>query len=116
MRLTVDGHEFEVELNDDGAALADMAPTEIGMSRWGAEYYGALPKSLNPAGTPTDLYERGDLAYWPPGNALCILFGPTPASIGDEPRLASPGHHLGRLVGDLSVLDGLPGRVSVELS
>ena len=34
--------------------------------------------------------ELGDLGYWPPGQAFCIFFGPTPMSVGDEIRPASP--------------------------
>ena len=26
--------------------------------------------------------ERGDIAYWPPGRALCLFWGPTPISSG----------------------------------
>ncbi|MGE5623620.1 MAG: cyclophilin-like family protein, partial [Methanocella sp.] len=38
--------------------------------------------------------------YWPPGSAFCIFFGRTPASIGPEPRAASPVNVFGKLVGD----------------
>jgi uncharacterized protein len=42
----------------------------------------------------------GDLGYWPPGQAFCIFFGPTPMSRGDEIRPASPVNVVGRVVGD----------------
>ena len=42
----------------------------------------------------------GDLGYWPPGNALCIFFGKTPASRGDEIRPASPVNVFGKVIGD----------------
>jgi len=57
----------------------------------------------------------GDLAYWPPGQALCLFFGPTPASVGDEPRAASPANVVGRLENAATlrgVADGTPVRVS----
>jgi hypothetical protein len=44
--------------------------------------------------------EPGDLGYWPPGQAFCIFFGPTPASRGDEIRPASPVNIVGRVDGD----------------
>ena len=44
--------------------------------------------------------EMGDLGYWPPGQAFCIFFGPTPASQGDEIRPASAVNVFGRVVGD----------------
>ncbi len=39
----------------------------------------------------------GDVCYWPPGKALCIFFGPTPASTDDNPRAASPVTVVGRI-------------------
>jgi hypothetical protein len=52
----------------------------------------------------------GELGYWPPGSAFCIFFGPTPASVDDQPQAASPVNVLGRIEGDAaafrSVRDG----------
>jgi len=47
------------------------------------------------------------LAYWLPDNALCIFFGPTPASTGNEPRAASPVNPAGMLRGDVVALGKL---------
>jgi hypothetical protein len=44
--------------------------------------------------------EVGELGYWPVGRALCIFFGPTPVSHGDQPRAYSPVNLLGRILGD----------------
>lgn len=116
MRLTIEGHEYDVELDEAGTVLAALVPLELRMSRWGEEYYGSLPRALAPAGPAVDVFERGDLAYWPPGTALCLFFGPTPASLADEPRAASAAHRLGRVTGDLTVLRGLPSGVSARPS
>lgn len=79
-------------------------PLTLSLARWGNEYYGALPVKL-PAGEPRrDVFEVGELALWPDGNAFCIFFGPTPASHGTEPRMASPGIGLGRITTDAAVL------------
>jgi hypothetical protein len=40
----------------------------------------------------------GDIAYWPPGNALCIFFGLTPASVGKEIRPASAVNVIGKVL------------------
>jgi hypothetical protein len=48
--------------------------------------------------------DLGDLAYWPPGSAFCIFFGPTPMSRGSEIRPASPVNVFGRLRGDGRIL------------
>ena len=58
----------------------------------------------------------GDLGYWPPGQAFCIFFGPTPMSRGDEIRPASPVNVVGRVVGDARALLRVPAgsRVRIE--
>ena len=43
----------------------------------------------------------GDLAYWPPGRAFCIFFGPTPVSRGTACRPASPVNVVGKIVGEM---------------
>ena len=54
-----------------------------------------------------EVVDAGDLAYWPPGRAFCIFWGPTPASRGAEIRPASPVNVFGRLDGDPKVFDGV---------
>jgi len=46
----------------------------------------------------------GELAYWPPGTAFCIFFGPTSASFGDVPRAVSPVNPIGHISEDCSEL------------
>jgi len=109
MRIEIDGTSFEVELYGNAAAagLLESLPQRISMSRWGDEFYGALAGKIDPAGDPLrDVFEVGEVAFWPPGNALCIFFGPTPASRGAEPRMASPGAALGKIKGDATVFKG----------
>lgn len=48
--------------------------------------------------------EVGEIAYWPPGNAFCIFYGKTPASIDERPKAASAVAPFGRIGGDASVL------------
>ncbi|MGQ9517763.1 MAG: cyclophilin-like family protein, partial [Anaerolineae bacterium] len=57
--------------------------------------------------------ELGDRGYWPPGNAFCIFYGPTPASLGDEIRPASPVNVFGRILEDPTVFRQLRGSVKV---
>jgi len=97
-------------------ALAAALPVSLPMSRWGDEYYGSLPAKL-PAGEPRrDVYEVGELALWPDGNALCLFFGPTPASHGSEPRMASPGIPLGRVTTGTQGLASLDARITATVS
>ena len=115
--LEFDGHSLPVELGDGLAAKALVAalPQHLSMSRWGDEYYGSLAVRRPSGGARRDVFEVGEVALWPDGNAFCIFFGPTPASHGDEPRMASPGIPLGRILGDPSVFQGQGPRVRMTL-
>jgi len=109
MVIDVDGTRFEVEMYENQAARSLLAglPQQISMSRWGDEFYGTLSRKVNHAGDPlNDVFAVGEVALWPDGNALCIFFGPTPVSRGEEPRMASPGVALGKIKGDPSVFKG----------
>lgn len=109
---------FQAELNDSPLAerIRALLPATLSMSRWGEEYYGAIGLAGDNDPGATDVVEVGALAYWPPGDALCIFFGPTPVSRGDEPRAASAVTVVGRIVApDPRALTGLPQRVRVSL-
>ena len=61
-------------------------PIEGTVNTWGDEIYFSTDISLDNEENARDVVESGSLAYWPPGNAICIFFGRTPASLGEEPR------------------------------
>lgn len=106
MVMEINGTQFEVEMYENSAArsLLESLPQQISMSRWGDEFYGTLAQKVNYAGDPLqDVFTVGEIALWPDGNALCIFFGPTPASRGGEPRMSSPGIALGKIKGEPSV-------------
>lgn len=93
------------ELNNTMTAEAiwEALPIKGEANRWGDEIYFSIPLGLEEE-NPQEVVEVGDLGYWPPGNALCIFFGPTPASEGDEIRPASPVNIFGRIKGNTSTL------------
>ena len=100
-------------LNESQTArsLWNALPIEGITQRWGDEIYFSIPVD-DVERNAVDVVEIGNLAYWPPGNALCIFFGPTPASLADECRAASPVNIIGKIEGDISSLrniaSGLP--------
>ncbi len=108
----------EAQLNDGTTARAifDALVIQGNAQRWGGEIYFSIPVSCEIEDDSRDVLDAGELAYWPPGRAFCIFFGPTPASQGDEIRAASAVNIVGRLKGDFSALwdvpDGAP--VSIE--
>ena len=117
MIIEVAGARLEVELNGGEAArqLSAALPIALTLSRWGDEYYGALPVSIASREKTRDVFAVGEVALWPPGEAFCIFFGPTPASVGDEPRMASPGIPLGRVVSGVEALKPLGARLEATL-
>ena len=115
--IHVAGHTLEGELNESATAGAiyDALPFEGMGQTWGDEVYFRIPVIAGPENAVPSV-EFGDIGYWPPGNALCIFYGPTPASKGDEIIPASPVNIVGKMVSDVSVLSGTssPGTIKVE--
>jgi hypothetical protein len=97
---------LEGELNESPTAslIWEALPIEGMGNRWGEEIYFAIPVKAELDDTARAVVERGDLGYWPQGRALCIFFGPTPVSRGDEIRPASPVNLVGKIRGNLRVL------------
>jgi len=118
LTLAFGAHSLAVELNAGEAAaqLRAALPLTVTMSRWGdGEYYGTLPAPIASREKRRDVFAVGEVALWPDGNAFCIFFGPTPASHGDEPRMASPGIPLGRIVSGAGVLAKLGASLRMQL-
>jgi hypothetical protein len=105
IRITAGSVTVEAELNDSrtAAAIVKALPIEAKAETWGDEIYFSIGQSL-PGESPREVVELGDLGYWPPGQAFCIFFGPTPMSRGDEIRPASAVNVVGRVVGDARAL------------
>ena len=119
LTLSFGDHRLAVELNDGPAAkkLAAALPLAVDMARWGdGEYYGTLPVAIASAEKRRDVFEVGEVALWPEGNAFCIFFGPTPASRGQEPRMASPGIALGKVMSGASAFETLGPTLRLRLA
>jgi hypothetical protein len=101
IRITAGGITATGELNDSraAAAIAAKLPITAKAETWGDEIYFGLGFTA-PSDSPQDSVALGALGYWPPGQAFCIFFGPTPMSRGDEIRPASAVTVVGRVTGD----------------
>lgn len=113
--LTVSAELFDTET---ARAIVKCMPIESTPNEWGDEFYFTIPVQMPLDETATTAVKIGDIGYWPPGNALAIFFGPTPASSGLEPVPASEVNIVGRIVGDATVLKRAKGarRIRLELS
>lgn len=111
IRILIGELAFNAELNDSATAKAiwDALPMEETGSRWGEEIYFSIPVACEPSADARDEMQVGELAYWPPGSAFCIFWGPTPASHGSEPRAASA-------VNPIGMLNGSPDALAAELN
>lgn len=84
--------------------LRNSLPITETVSVWGDEIYFSLPFTAAPEADASDVVEKGAVCFWLDGNALALLFGPTPISQGEECRLISPANIVGQMSGDLSIL------------
>lgn len=116
VRITAGDVEVTAELNDTATAdlVWDALPITASGSTWGDEIYFRTPVSAEEQdAVPT--VDMGAVAYWPPGQAICLFFGPTPMSVGDEIRPASPVNVFGRIVGDPTVLKSVSSGSEVRV-
>jgi uncharacterized protein len=82
-------------------------PIHSEAGRWGEEVYFEIPVAARLAPDAREVMEPGEIAFWPPGRAFCIFWGPTPSSRGDEIRAASPVNPIGRVTGDPRALEAV---------
>ena len=105
-------------LNDSSTAEAlwNALPLEASANTWGDEIYFRVAVQVDEEDGASDVVDMGALAYWPPGQALCLFFGRTPASRGDEIRAASAVNVIGSIEGDATVLKHVESGARVVVS
>ena len=116
IRITAGAIKAEAVLDQSNTAQAvwDALPLSVPGDTWGDEIYFGIPVKAK-AENPCETVEMGDLAYWPPGSAFCIFFGPTPASRGAEIRPASPVNVFGRVTGDPTIFKKVPAGTPIRI-
>lgn len=116
IRITAGEISATAELNDSATATAvwNALPLHSKVNTWGDEVYFSIPVSMGDE-DPKSVVDIGDIAFWPPGKAFCLFFGPTPASRGNEVRPASPVNVIGRVSGDATVFRRVPSGTSIEV-
>jgi hypothetical protein len=117
LRVTVADRDLAATWTDDApntrAALEDALAAAGEGTRWGDELYFDLALDAPPENARAVVPE-GAVAYWPAGGKLCLFWGPTPASEGDEPRAAAPVTVVARLE-EPAPLSDLAGGARVRL-
>ncbi len=114
--ITVSGLELEAELVECTTSFAayNSLPCKSWVNRWGDEIYFDYPIAAVPENLKQTM-EVGDLGYWLEGQAVAIFFGPTPASTDGKPRAAVPVIHIGKIIGDATMLRDVTDGESIRL-
>ena len=104
---TVSAGTFTAELTGENPLTAEAVyeklPFEGKANVWGEEIYFPIRVTQGEE-SAKQLVDVGDVAFWPPGNALCLFFGPTPASWDREIRAASPVNVFARIENNAKLL------------
>lgn len=107
LRIDVDGRDLYAEWTGDNpetrTAIEAALPLSGEASRWGDELYFRTPVDVGPEDAREEV-AVGSVAYWSQGNAVCLFWGPTPASREGEPRAESPVNVVA-VVDDVSPLE-----------
>ncbi len=116
--INISGKIIKAELNNTLTAekIYNALPIESNINRWGDEIYFEIPVESE-IEDGVEFLDEGTIAYWTPGNAFCIFFGLTPASIDDRPRAAGPVNIIGRIKDkkDLSVLRSFSSNQKISI-
>ncbi len=102
VRVDLQSAILELDLDEDLApktirSIIDSLPITIPVHVWGEELYtDPIPVKVSPENSK-DVVELYDVAYWPPGNAICLFFGPTPIGKKGEIKPYSPVNVIGKI-------------------
>jgi len=119
--IITEKYRFKAELNnmETSQKLLEVLPIKSSVNRWGNEIYFSIPLKAE-LEDGKEILNKGDIAFWPPGNAFCIFFGKTPASDNDKPRAASPVTVLGKIIDKKNLADlkkiGSGEKINIRLS
>ena len=80
---------------------------------WGDEIYFSIPLNVEEELGSQETVQAGTVAYWPPGSALCLFWGPTPISASGEIRPASAVNVVGILDNDPNLLAEVPSQAEI---
>ncbi len=113
-RLSYEAEFFETPT---GQMMLREMPLSGITNIWGEEIYFPVSFTAELEEDAREEVEVGTIAYWPPGKAFCIFFGPTPVSTSEKPKGFSPVNICGKIHGNLMDLrDITPGeKIKVEL-
>lgn len=98
---------FEVLLQDTATAraLLEAVPFASRAQTWGEEVYFEAPVTADLEPDAQQVVAPGTACFWVEGSALALPYGATPMSTDGKPKLVSPCNVLGRVLGDVRILE-----------
>ena len=93
--------------------LWESLPVTGRVQIWGDEIYFSIPLNVEEELGSQETVQAGTVAYWPPGSALCLFWGPTPISAPGEIRPASAVNVVGILDNDPNLLAEVPSQAEI---
>ena len=92
-------------------AILDNLPISVTVHVWGEELYTDPISVMVVAENSKPLVGLLDVAYWPPGQAICLFFGPTPIGNKGEIKPYSPVNVIGKIISkDVKIPINLDGK------
>jgi len=118
MKIKIKNIELEVELAKKNPVtvekILETLPIKSSTNRWGDEIYFETGVEIEEGNSQQEV-EIGDVAYWPPGKAICIFFGRTPVSTSNRPKAYSAVNVFGKVVKNLELLKKVKDNEKVEV-
>jgi hypothetical protein len=89
-------------------------PFSADINMLGSQIYFVMHLDNKPKGD-SRIFEKGDIAYWPEADAICIFFGPTPLSTDERPVAQYPMKKIGRVNVDCSKMEDSGDRMRITM-
>ena len=105
----------ELKPNRTAQAIIDALPIEAPVNQWGEEFYCNVPGVKDHRETAKNQVKVGDVAFWGMGQMLAVFFGRTPMSLGEDPVPADRVNVIGKVDGDVKVLQQAVGATTMRV-
>ncbi len=92
----IDNISIELDDSETSRLILSVLPFTVKINVWGDEIYTEPIPVKAQEENAKPVVELYDVAYWPPGQALCLFYGPTPIS-KDQIKPYSPVNVIGKI-------------------
>lgn len=117
IKITIGGIQLLADLkpNRTAQAIVDALPITAPVNQWGEEFYCKVPGVKDYRETAKNQVKVGDVAFWGMGEMLAVFFGRTPMSLGEDPVPADRVNVIGKVEGDVKVLQQAVGASTMQV-